>query len=93
MQSHATKCDLNALKDSPSNVTNINLLAGTPAAPAPMFMHLRLESLAKTMAPKISSSRHLGSSPRTEAVKRPELGFNSVSGSVIKGGKHGITSQ
>jgi hypothetical protein len=40
-----------------------------------------------------SPPRYLGPSSTTEAVKRPELGLNSVPGSVIEGGKHGIASQ
>jgi hypothetical protein len=58
-----------------------------------MFIHLRLDSLAKTMAPKISSSRYLGPRSTPEAVKRPELGFDSVTGGIIEGGKHDITRQ
>jgi hypothetical protein len=92
MQSHTIKCDLNALKDSPCDIKNINLLAGTPASPAPMFIHLGLESLAKAMAPKIAAARYLGPSPTTEAVKRPELGFKSIAWGIVKGGQHGITS-
>jgi hypothetical protein len=58
-----------------------------------MFMHLRLESFTKAMAPKIFASRHLGSSPTMQAVKRPVLGFKSAAGSVVKDSKHGVTSQ
>ncbi len=40
MQSHTIQCDLDALIDGPSDINNINLLAGTPTAPATMLMHL-----------------------------------------------------
>ena len=93
MQSHATQCDLDALVDGPGDAHNINLLAGTPTPPATVLMHLRLQSLAKPMVPKIPPSRYLRPSPTAEAVKRPKLSFNSVARSIIKSGQHGIASQ
>jgi hypothetical protein len=52
MQSHTIQCDLNALMDGPFDINNINLLAGTSAAPATMLIDLRFQSFAKPMVPK-----------------------------------------
>jgi hypothetical protein len=83
---------LDALMDGPLDVDDINLLAGTPTAPPAVLIDLRLESLTKSMVAKIPSARHLRPSATAKTVERPELGFNSVAGRVIKCGQHGIPS-
>jgi hypothetical protein len=93
MQSHTIKCDLNALKDGPLDIKNINLFAGAPAAPPTMLIYLGLKSLPKTMVSKISAARYLRTGPTAETVKRPKLGFNSVARRIIKSSQHSISRQ
>jgi hypothetical protein len=73
-----------AIRD-PSKASSKSAYIGTRLLQGFLSPHLRRQGLTKMMMSKMSSSSYLGASSTMEAVKIPELVFNSVFQSSIKG--------